>query len=78
MNDTVNVIFIPESNEKKRIQVPETRWLDPNDQEYRTIRTTFDVKRGKGRYGQAQRRHSSRARHANQRTCGTIRKVCGK
>jgi hypothetical protein len=61
MNDTVNLIFIPK-NERNEY-VAETRWLDPNDQEYRTIRTTFDVKK-EGREGMDRRKDGTPRMHA--------------
>ena len=42
MNENVNLVFIPK-NEKNDYSA-ESRWYDPNDQEYRTIRTHYDVK----------------------------------
>lgn len=43
MHETVNLVFIPK-NERNEYAA-ESRWFDPTDQEYRTIRTTFDIKK---------------------------------
>ncbi|AFM27057.1 hypothetical protein [Desulfomonile tiedjei] len=61
MNDMVTLIFIPK-NEKNEY-VAETRWIDPNDQEYRVIRTAFDVKR-EGREGLDRRKDGTPRMHA--------------
>lgn len=41
MNETVNLVFTP-VNEKNHY-VTETVWIDPVDQEFRTVRMTHDV-----------------------------------
>ncbi len=48
MNETVNLIFVPK-NEKNEYTA-ESRWYDPNDQEYRNIRVHYDTK-AEGREG---------------------------
>ena len=40
MNDTISLFFIPRN--EKPMYVAESIWYDPNDQEFRTIRTTYD------------------------------------
>jgi hypothetical protein len=40
LNDAVNLYFIPK--DEKPSYVAESIWYDPADQEYRTIRTTYD------------------------------------
>jgi hypothetical protein len=42
MQEVVNVVFVP-ANERNEYTV-ESRWYDPTGQEYRTIRTHYDVK----------------------------------
>jgi hypothetical protein len=42
MQEVVNVVFVP-ANEKNEYTA-ESRWYDPSGQEYRTIRTHYDVK----------------------------------
>jgi hypothetical protein len=42
MNETVNLVFIPKNETNE--YTAESRWYDPNDQEYRTERKTYDVK----------------------------------
>ncbi|MBI5248058.1 MAG: hypothetical protein HY912_01065 [Desulfomonile tiedjei] len=61
MNDTVNLVFIPK-NEKNEYTA-ETRWYDPNDQEYRTIRTTYDAK-AEGREGMERKKGGSTRVHS--------------
>lgn len=43
MHETVNLVFVPR-NERNEY-VAESRWFDPTNQEFRTIRTNFDIKR---------------------------------
>ncbi len=61
MNDMVTLIFIPK-NERNEY-VAETRWIDPNDQEYRVLRTSFDVKK-EGREGIDRRKEGTPRMHA--------------
>jgi hypothetical protein len=42
MNDVVNLFFMPK--DERNHYVAESRWIDPSGQEYRTIRTTYDIK----------------------------------
>jgi hypothetical protein len=42
MHEDVNLFFIPK--DERNYYVAESRWIDPSGQEYRTIRTTYDMK----------------------------------
>jgi len=39
-NETVNLVFIPKN--ERPVYVTKSVWYDPNDQEFRTIRATYD------------------------------------